>query len=172
MSVVAVKKYEDRIVIAADSQVTYGNTNRKFGSLKMRRINSDLVIGSVGPADTCGLLWIYFETHSLEPVSCERTIMNFILDFAKWCEKSIGGRALDNDFIIVYKDKIFEVMGYSILEITDYSAIGSGYQMALAALYLGHSPTESVRVACDLTNYVGGPIEEETVEIKTERKGG
>lgn len=42
MSVVAVKKYDNKIVVAADSQITYGGTNRKFTDVKMRKINSDL----------------------------------------------------------------------------------------------------------------------------------
>lgn len=169
MSVVAVKKYDNKIVVAADSQITYGGTNRKFTDVKMRKINSDLIVGVTGTAETCGLLWIYFETHSLEPVSCEKTIMNFITDFSKWREDYAGGNCLDSNFIIVYKDKIFEVYGFSILEIKDYTSIGSGYQMALAALYLGHSPKEAVKVACDLTNYVGEPIKEEVIKLNIKK---
>ena len=41
MSVVAVKKYDNKIVVAADSQITYGGTNRKFTDVKMRKINSE-----------------------------------------------------------------------------------------------------------------------------------
>lgn len=37
MSVVAVKKYDNKIVVAADSQITYGGTNRKFTDVKMRK---------------------------------------------------------------------------------------------------------------------------------------
>ena len=170
MSVIAVKKYENKIVVAADSQVSYGSTNRKFENLKMRKINSDLIICVTGTVETCGLLWIYFETHSLEPISCERTIMNFITDFAKWREDYAGGNSFDSNFIIVYKDKIFEVCGYTILEVKDYTSVGSGYQMALAALHLGHSPKEAVQVACDLTNYVGEPIQEEIIKFNLKNK--
>ncbi len=169
MSVIAAKKYENKIVVAADSQISYGGMNRKFPDVKMRKINSDLIIGVTGTAETCGLLWIYFETHSLEPASCEKTIMNFITDFVRWRKDYAGGDSFDSSFIIVYKDKIFEVFGFSIIEITDYVAIGSGFEMATAALYLGHSPKEAVKVACDLTNYVGEPIKEEVIKFNAKK---
>ena len=43
-------------------------------------------------------------------------------------------------------------------EISDYIAIGAGEQFANAALYLGHTPKEAVKVACDLSCYVSEPI--------------
>lgn len=50
MSVIAAKKYENKIVVAADSQISYGGMNRKFPDVKMRKINSDLIIGVTGTA--------------------------------------------------------------------------------------------------------------------------
>lgn len=95
--------------------------------------------------------------------------MNFITDFVRWRKDYAGGDPFDSSFIIVYKDKIFEVFGFSIIEITDYVAIGSGFEMATAALYLGHSPKEAVKVACDLTNYVGEPIKEEVIKFNAKK---
>lgn len=169
MSVVAVKKYKDRIEIAADSQFTCGDICRNYDSFKLKKINNDLVVGGCGTARTIGLLWIYFETHSLESDSNERTMMNFMLDFCKWQAEYNNIDPFDSKFIIVYKNKIFEILGYEIIEIKDYTAIGSGYESALAALYLGHSPKEAVKVACELNCYVGEPIQEEIIKFNLKK---
>jgi len=45
-----------------------------------------------------------------------------------------------------------------INEIKDFAAIGAGEDFANAALYLGHSPEEAVKVACELCCFVSEPI--------------
>jgi hypothetical protein len=45
-----------------------------------------------------------------------------------------------------------------INEIKDFAAVGAGEDFANAALYLGHSPEEAVKVACELCCFVSEPI--------------
>ena len=55
------------------------------------------------------------------------------------------------------------VGGGYVAEVTDFYAIGYGHQYSEAALYLGHSPQEAVKVACDLCCFVDGPIVTKTM---------
>lgn len=45
-----------------------------------------------------------------------------------------------------------------VREIKDYYAIGAGEDFATAALYLGHTPKEAVKTACDISCFVAEPI--------------
>jgi hypothetical protein len=45
-------------------------------------------------------------------------------------------------------------------EVFDFISIGAGEDFANAALYLGHTPKEAVKVACELSCYVCEPIKE------------
>ena len=49
-------------------------------------------------------------------------------------------------------------------EVNEYAAIGAGEDFALAALYLGHSAKEAVKVACELSAFVAEPIVEFEME--------
>ena len=77
----------------------------------------------------------------------------------EWRSKEFGAeKRLDNQYLIAYKDKAFYCSSGYVGEVTDYFAIGAGQNYARAALYLGHSPAEAVKVACALSCYVDEPI--------------
>ena len=62
-----------------------------------------------------------------------------------------------------YDGKAFRTEGIFPMPVSGYASIGAGRDFANAAMHLGHSPREAVKVACDLSCYVAEPILEETM---------
>lgn len=165
MSVVTAKVYKDKIVIAADSIMCRGwskQTNHDF--VKMERIN-DMIIGGVGEAQETSLMWHYMQTHRPAEAT-EKSILEFIIEFSTWKNNQISSSAVDNTYLMAYDGKLFYIQNMFVYEISEYQAIGAGEDFANAAMYLGHSSREAVKVACDLSCMVAEPILELTMDIK------
>ena len=164
MSVVAAKVYRDKIVMCADSIICKGfSKNTKGDFSKMQSING-MIVGSVGTAEEASVMWHYMRTHKPD-VADEKSVLDFIIEFSKWKRDLCNDGSLKNTYILAYDGKLFEVERMFVTEVKDYAAIGAGEDYANAALYLGHSPREAVKVACDLCCYVAEPIIEEEMKI-------
>ena len=164
MSVVAVKVYEKSIIMSADSIIVHGEADKTpIGKGKLFDING-MIIGTSGWASEGVYLSLYAENHT--PLSAtERDVMKFFAEFGAWKVKEFGESCkIENQYLIAYKGKCFNVGGGYVAEVNDYFAIGYGHQYSEAALYLGHSPQEAVKVACDLCCFVDGPIVTKTME--------
>jgi len=160
MSVVCARVYKNKIQLAADSILTRGwskRTDCKFS--KLAKING-IIIGSVGKAQESSLMCYYMKTHTPKKAS-EKAVLDFIVEFSKWKEGYCDGKDVENSYILAFNGKCFMVQGSFVFEIDNYCAIGAGDDFATAALYLGHTPKEAVRVAAELSCYVSEPIIEE-----------
>lgn len=63
MTVIAVKVYDNKIKIAADSIVARGDSKRTdSGFSKLRKVNN-MIIGSAGYCEEQSLMYHYSETH-------------------------------------------------------------------------------------------------------------
>jgi hypothetical protein len=69
---------------------------------------------------------------------------------------------------MIFGGHLFEIEHMLAFEIKDYTAAGAGEDFANAALYLGHSPREAVKVACDLSCYVCEPIIEYSMKRRND----
>ena len=164
MSVVAVKLYEKSIIMSADSIIVHGEADKiPVGKGKIFDVNN-MIIGTSGWASEGVYLSLYTENHT--PLDAtEREIAKFIAEFAMWKNKEFGESCkIENQYLIAYKGKCFYVNAGYIAEVNDYFAIGYGHQYCEAALHLGHSPQEAVKVACHLCCYVDGPVVTKTME--------
>ncbi len=156
MSVVAAKVYEDKVVMAADSILVKGWSKRNSNFAKIAEING-MIIGGCGSAEEISLMWHYMQTH--KPASpTEKDVLTFIIEFAQWKNNMGAGSQLENSYLLIYQGHLFEIEYMFVHEVFDYLAIGAGEDFANAALYLGHTPKEAVKVACELSCYVCEPI--------------
>lgn len=165
MSVVAAKVYDNRIVMAADSILVKGwskSTNGNF--TKINQING-MIVGGTGNAKELSLLWHFMRTHRPDG-NTEKEILGYIVEFSKWKQDLIGEGGISNTYLLAYDGHLFEIEDKFVYEIKDYDAVGAGEDFANAALYLGHSPREAVKVACELSCYVAEPIITYEMEIK------
>lgn len=164
MSVVAVRVSEKNIEIAADSIVVRGDSKRSdSGFKKLFKIN-DMIIGAVGSAEECSLFKYYCRVNIMEDFK-EKDVLEYMVNFLNFkINMTPNYPELENSYIMVVGGKAFLIEGLLIQEVEDYAAIGAGEDFANAALYLGHTAEEAVKVACELSCYVSDPIIKYTVE--------
>ena len=159
MSVVAVKIYDKDIIMSADSIIVHGEIDKTpVGKGKIFEVNG-MLIGTSGYASEGIHMSLFAENHT--PLAMdERELTKYMYEFSEWKAKEFGtDKKLENSYLIAYKGKVFYCNGMGFIgEVKDFFAIGAGEHYATAALYLGHSPAEAVKVACALCCYVDEPI--------------
>lgn len=160
MSVIAGKVYADKIVIAADSIVIRG-WSKKTNFSKLLQVN-DMIIGGVGDATEFSLFIRFAQTHKPETAN-EKDILAFIVEFSKWKNDYKSG-TLENAYLLIFNKHLFSIEGIYVQEINEYEAFGAGEDYANAAMYLGHTPKEAVKAACELCCFVAEPIVEYEIE--------
>lgn len=175
MTTIAVRKYNDRIEIAADSQGNMGNLRVNRQKLFTFPKNG-IAFAHCGYAHRCYLFKQYLlEKHCNIPGAFPVTTHKIFNDFRKWAldEKLSLSDSDPNDlesFILVKDGKIYEAnlndTSIEIVEIDNFYAIGSGCQFALAAMEYDKSPKEAVALASKYNLNTGGKIQEEIICIK------
>ena len=158
MSVVAVRVNSDKIIMAADSILCKWASKKAKPKdfTKIYEVNG-MIIGGCGIAQEISLLWHYADTH--KPLSPSvKDVLQFMVEFGKWKADYGDSNKIENEYLIAYGGHAYLVEGLFVHEVHEYSAIGAGEDFANAALYLGHSPEEAVKVACDLSCFVSEPI--------------
>ena len=162
MSVVAARVYKDKIVMAADSIVVRGWSKRTDHDIvKINEING-MIVGGTGYAQELSLMWQYMATH--KPASAtEKDILTFVVEFSKWKRDLIGSGSVDNTYLMAYDGHLFQIEEMLVYEVSEYSAVGAGEDFSNAVLYLGNSPRDAVKVACELSCFVAEHIIEYTM---------
>ena len=160
MSVVACKIYKDKIEMASDSIAVKGwatKINKAENKIvKMMKYNN-MIIGGCGDCDEISLLFHYMKTHTIEKMD-EKSVLDFIIEFRRWKNDLTCDNTLKNPYIIAYKGKAFAIEGMLVFPIDDFYTIGAGEDYASGALYMGASPKEAVKAACELCAMVCEPI--------------
>lgn len=166
MSVVAVKRYADKIVIGADSiRITY-DSQEKDKKAKLVRISPQLVLGSVGDCAVSGLFQEYLKNH-LPKTNDEYGYTSLLAEFQRYLRDLDDRLRIDeSEFLIVYKARAFLLSNYFIREIRDYYAIGAGMDFANAALHLGCDIKKAIKTACELSIYCEAPVNTITIPLK------
>lgn len=147
--------------MAADSIIVRGwskTANHDFA--KINEING-MIVGGTGLAQELSLMWHYMATH--KPASAtEKDVLDFVVEFSKWKRELTGDGVIQNTYLLTYGGHLFQIENMFVHEVAEYCAIGAGEDFANAALHLGHTPKEAVKVACDLCCFVAEPIIEYT----------
>ena len=163
MSVVAARVYKDKIVMAADSIVVRGWSKRTDHDIvKINEING-MIVGSTGYAQELSLMWQYMATHK-PATATEKDVLAFVVEFSRWKRELIGNGSVDNTYLMAYDGHLFQIEDMLVYEVSEWSAVGAGEDFANAVLYLGNSPRDAVRVACELSCFVAEPIIEYTMQ--------
>lgn len=164
MSVVVCKVYKDRIEMASDSIVVRGWTkmnNAQNKVVKLMKYN-DMIIGGCGLAEELSLFFNYMKTHTIENID-EKSVLDFVIEFKRWKGDLTGNNSFENPYIIAYQGKVFGIHNMLVFPIEDYYAIGAGEDYASGALFMGASPREAVKAACELCAMVCEPIVVESI---------
>lgn len=157
MSVIAAKVYNSRIEIAADSIVCRGWSKNTTGNFTKLNQDNGMIVGATGECQETSLLWHFMRTHKPDGHNT-KDILAFIIEFSQWKGTVIGNGNVNNSYLLAFEGHLFEIENLFVHEIKNYCAVGAGEDYANAALYLGHSPREAVKTACELCCYVAEPI--------------
>ncbi|GAB4208197.1 MAG: hypothetical protein Fur006_66810 [Coleofasciculaceae cyanobacterium] len=171
MSVVAARKYSDKLVFAADSICVSGyflkETQRVTGTErgKLFEVNN-MIIGSVGYTMELSFMQIFARNHSPAAPTIE-AVLDFILEFYSWAKGKDSDFGRRNEYLLGIDGEIFRVSdSYLVQRINEFSAIGAGEHFALTAMYLDKSPEEAVKIANELCIFCSEPINVITKELK------
>lgn len=161
MSVAAVKVFDDKIVIGVDSQLTLsdGTHKKEVENAKIWQGNN-ITVAVAGEIYEFSLFVIYCKANN--PMhATDTSIFNFFTDFVRWKTKKLQKEEykLDCSYLFIFEKTVFLIdADFYIKEITSWQAIGGGMVYAEAALYLGHSVEESLKVACRLSPECEEPL--------------
>ena len=166
MTVVAARKYKDKIVIGADTQMTWGQATDQSG--KLHRVSADWVIGGAGCAYENQLMRIFAKSHRPKS-SIEDDVLAFFVEFHKWAREQQNDFKPDNWFLFAFEGALISITHTLAITYHEYWAVGSGWEYARTALHLGHDVRSAIKVACELTIYCGEPID--LIEVAYNRSG-
>lgn len=155
MSVIAAKVYEDKICIASDS-ILIKEELKRTNFVKLKKFGKT-VCGGCGSAEELCLFFEFVKTHPIYQASVS-VLVEYMHDFQNYLRDIANIEKSDNTYLIIENNKLFEVEGFFVREITDYTAIGAGEAYALTALYCGKSAEQAVKITCKLCSTVCEPV--------------
>jgi len=170
MSVVAVKVYDDRIEMAADSQTNVGSY--RSASARTGKIieGIDCIIGIAGSRSCSLLAKQYFEGHPILPLTTSNKAGKLTLkfdEFRQWAKNEFNYDIYDKcHYLIVTDCHAFIIYETAAEEITDYVAIGCAHYLAEVGLMLGHNVKDSVAATCEMSNDCGFPVITKTINFQ------
>jgi ATP-dependent protease HslVU (ClpYQ) peptidase subunit len=178
MSVVAVKRFKDHVIIGSDSITVCGYTSRSTKFHKLHKIDSSFVLGMVGVCENSFLFRRYCKDN--RPIeNSEFGICDFMSKFKKWqkdfCTYSDDQNDLNLEFILVFEGVPYVVEGFYAEEINDYWAIGAGQDYALGVLSSCDDDKcvhKAINSAIKHCVYCVGPITTIRLEIINEKNTG
>ncbi len=168
MSVIAVKVTKAAIVMGADSAFSQGLTTIPVADAKMF-IHGPYTVGVVGTGSFLSVLKLFFEDDEHSSIETENDMMRFLIRLRNFTKRInyVNDDSMTEDdeddedgfsFLLSTGSKVFFCENFMSLEINDYYAIGCGSDFAVAALELGHTVEEAVRVACHFSTYCSEPV--------------
>lgn len=169
MTVIAGRIYPKKIIMACDLQTTWGDSKlvdaKNSMYIEPAKIwqHNGLTIGSSGYVSESVLFQVFTKTHKPDQATVDG-IMNLLVEFTDWAKKKSADFKLQNHYLIIFEGKLFQAIQFSIHEVKEYNAVGSGMFLALGAMYKGATPQEAVEVAKQFDLFCGG--ETKTVEVK------
>ena len=170
MTTIAIRKYSDRIELAADS---LGNDDGiVFKKNKIfAKTDCNFIFAHTGNSDQA----LIFNNYILNNYSASINKYgkeDFYELFCKIKEKfSTDGEDIEH-FLVAFNKKIYDLrINKSSVDFTeiqeDFYAGGHGRAFALAAMELGKSPKQAIEIASIYDIYTGGMIQQKIINFKT-----
>jgi len=181
LSLVIGIKENDRVVLASDSQVTIGGVKKTSLLRDNYKIwhpgnHKEVLIGSVGTVRQMNV--VRYMDDIIEELKILKNEVNMSYVVNKVVKKMLSTLkdnniisskdnvlAMDNSYLLAVRDKLFQIFSDgAVIEIDEYTAIGSGSNEALATLNTSREMNviEKIRIAMDATVmndvYVNYPI--------------
>lgn len=188
MSIITAVIKDDRIAVAADSLVMFGDSERmpiEIATTKKIWRLGDVIMGGAGWALYDDILRDHMRTQPTPALSDEIGIFSFFNEFWKALHERyslVNDQAsgkdtpfgdLDSTFLIVNRNGIFKVSSdMGVTRLNRYYAIGSGSDYAMGAMRVLYDDTSgdasfiatrAVEIAIDFDISCGGPVHQLTI---------
>jgi ATP-dependent protease HslVU (ClpYQ) peptidase subunit len=156
---VACRIIEGGYEIASDSITVRGHTQTKGANTSHSKLveTNGIVIGAVGTCEESSLLQLYASTRK-PSAATDLALLSWLSEFMQWKDKMAGEKAIKNNYFVGFEGRVFNAEGLFIEEVKTFEAIGAGMDFALAALHMGHSVSDAVKTACELSVFCEQPI--------------
>lgn len=160
-----------KVHVAWDSQATSGNT-ASFKVNKVAKINDQFLVGGSGHLRYLNIVQraTVDKVHPFDLSQPDFDAEAWLIDrlvpaWGKALSKAMENNPSDEDpygrCLVVIASRIFEVgVDFSVADMGDYAAVGSGGVFALAAMHLGKSAPQAVQVASELDLFTGGEVKD------------
>ena len=167
MTVIACKVGDDKIFLAADTQVTKGDCampGLKYS--KVKRIGELLIAGS-GRCDEVGLFNSYIK-NNVFPLDTDNipeymaAFYRYRDSFSEWIKPAPDERAESgNHYVVIGRGRVFVIGGLATFELNDGAiyATGSGEEFAMGVMGFGGTVVDAVRIACKYDINCSEPID-------------
>ena len=166
MTVLALKNYEDKIEIAADSGTFYGQDGAKEnGSIKIVSPKENFHFAATGWVSEKNLFELFCLKNEPE-ANTRHAILRYFSDFIHWKKQFTDKLEQNCHYFIIYETLCYQIQGgFDIESIPtgSFRALGAGMQEAKCAMYLGRSPYEAVELCLKLNAWTSGEIQQLTI---------
>mgnify|MGYP003704772955 CR=1 FL=1 len=162
MTTILGQQFENGFILAADSQVTSGDTPYRHSVMQKISRVGDLWIGGAGDAAICDVI-----QHMWTPPKLPNKIDNpyammvrEIVPSMKWAVEKSGVKTEKDDdfeFIVVLAGKIFVVSGWAVLASeSGIYGVGTGAAYGIGALAAGAKIDKAISIASRYDINTGG----------------
>lgn len=153
MTTILGKQFENGFILAADSQVTVGDTYYRHSVMKKIVKVGDLWIGAAGDAAMCDVIQHMWTPPKL-PKTTDSAYENMVKDIVpsmRWAVEKSGVKLEKDDdfeFIVGIANRIFVVSGWVVLASeSGLYGIGTGAAYGLGALAAGAKIETAIAIA-------------------------
>ena len=140
MSVIAVKKYKDKIVIGSDQQISFWRDAKEkkheTTPIKLHKISDNMIFGSAWSCSESNCMKMFLEHYEPKLIIDLKSVFEMIKQFKDWWKDYGWDEKCDNEYLLITNWKIYNIMWWTYIEeITDYSAIWSWWIKAMCCLH-------------------------------------
>lgn len=174
MTVIVAKREKGKIVLASDNQVTWWEMKLDYTSensvqAKIYKISNEFAVLCSGRVQEISIFQRYCERSKPKSAN-ENDVFDFMCEFRDFCMKHMTTFSFNSHYIIVFKDKIFDVIRwFEVAERKNHATGGSGLFCANVAIAMWADAIKAVKMAIQFELYCGGEIQTEEIITSTKK---
>lgn len=170
MSVIAVKKYKDKIVIGSDQQISFWRdakeNKHETTPIKLHKISDNMIFGSAWSCSESNCMKMFLEHYEPKLIIDLKSVFEMIKQFKDWWKDYGWEEKCENEYLLITNWKIYNIMWWTYIEeVTDYSAIWSWWIKAMCCLHSWVDVEQTLKSVCAYDIYCSEPIILHTVKL-------
>lgn len=175
MSIIIVKKEQNKIILAADSQETFGESSKiNVLNSKVRSFTGKVYVGASGDAHVSSMFYAYVENFPMFNIKSAFELITYFFKFSTWLDENLKSLPDENNplslcqFLIVIKDRVWIFTDYYVreLETGEFFCAGSGSKSAIPCMKLEIPIEKVLSITCQTDLYCSEPVKIYEIPIK------